>query len=89
LLSLGWIGWPLNLIPESSTNSIGGFVGAREKLNSVHVVGLVVVAGFLGLMTGSVAVFVIAGAVMIGASVCTGEIRGGGDARSGNRRRGR
>ena len=53
-------------------------MGAREKLNRIHVIGSLGLAGLLGLATGSVAVFVIAGAVMIGASVCTGEIRGKG-----------
>jgi hypothetical protein len=62
-------------------------VGARQELNKIHVVGSLSVAGLLGLMTGSFAVFVIASAVMIGASVHSGEIRGGGSLRSGNRRR--
>jgi len=61
-------------------------VGAREKLNRVHFIGGLGLAALLGLATGSVAVFVIAGAVMIGASVCTGEIRAKPDARSDNRR---
>jgi len=51
-------------------------VGARTELNKFHFVGSLGLAGLLGLATGSVAVFVIAGAVMIGASVDTGEIRG-------------
>jgi len=58
----------------------------RQELNKVHVIGSLVLARLLGLATGSVAVFVIAGITMIGALVCTGEIRGKGDVRSENRR---
>ncbi len=64
-------------------------MGAREKLNGHHIVGALGLAGLLGLMTGSFAVFVIASIVMIGASIHSGEIRSKPDARSGNRRRGR
>ena len=64
-------------------------MGARQELNKVNIIGSLGLAGLLGLATGSLAVFVIAGAVMIGTSVCTGEIRGKRDARSGSRRRGR
>ena len=64
-------------------------MGARQELNKVHVIGSLGAAGLLGLLTGSFAVFVVASAVMIGASVCTGGIRGKPDGRSGNRRRGR
>ena len=67
-------------------------MGARNELNKIHVVGAIGLAGILGLATGSVAVFVIASAAMIGASVYTGEIRGKGGngySRSGNHRRGR
>ena len=53
-------------------------MGARQKLNSHHVLGALCVAGFLGLVTGSMAVFVIAGAVMIGASIYAGDVRPGG-----------
>jgi hypothetical protein len=53
-------------------------VGARDKLNRVHVIGAIGLAGLLGLASGSVAVFVIAGVVMIGVSVYAGEIRGKG-----------
>ena len=56
-------------------------MGAREKLNRVHVIGGLGLAALLGMATGSVAVFVIAGTVMIVASVCTGEIRGKGGKR--------
>jgi hypothetical protein len=59
---------------EQATEEV--FVGARTELNKFHFVGSLGLAGLLGLATGSVAVFVIAGAVMIGASVDTGEIRG-------------
>jgi hypothetical protein len=51
-------------------------VGARQKLNKHHILGSLGLAGLLGLVMGSWAVFVIAGAVMVGVSICTGEIRG-------------
>jgi hypothetical protein len=51
-------------------------MGARQKLNTIHVVGSVGLAGLLGLLTGSVTVFVVASAVMIGAAVQSGKIRG-------------
>jgi hypothetical protein len=50
-------------------------MGARNALNKVHIVGSLGMAGILGLATGSVAVFMIAGAVLIAAAICTGEIR--------------
>jgi hypothetical protein len=64
-------------------------MGARTDLNNVYVFGSLGVAGLLGLITGSVTVFVIASAVLIGTSIQTGGIRGQGNGRSGNRRRGR
>jgi hypothetical protein len=64
-------------------------MGARTELNKIHIVGSLGVAGLLGLLTGSFAVFAIASAVMIGSSVYAGEIRGNGNMRSGDRRRGR
>ena len=64
-------------------------MGARNELNKIHVVGSIGLAAVLGLASGSFAVFVVAGAVMIGASIHSGEIRSKPDARSGNRRRGR
>ncbi len=62
-------------------------MGARQELNKVHVIGSLGVAGLLGLATGSVIVFVIAGAVMIATAVHSGQIRAKPDARSGTRRR--
>jgi hypothetical protein len=62
-------------------------MGAREKLNRVHVIGGLGLAGLLGMASGSVVVFVIAGALLIGASACTGEIRAKPEARSGRRGR--
>ena len=50
-------------------------MGARQKLNNAHVIGALIVAGFLGLMTGSWTVFIIAGAVLIGVATYSGEIR--------------
>jgi hypothetical protein len=56
-------------------------MGAKEKLNSVHIIGGLGMAGLLGLMTGSWAVFAVAGAVLIGAAIHSGEIRGKGGRR--------
>ncbi len=50
-------------------------MGARNELNKVHIVGSLGAAGILGLLTGSVAVFLIASAALLGASLFTGEIR--------------
>jgi len=46
-----------------------------EKINEVHTLGSLGVAGVLGLMTGSWTVFVITGVVLIGAGIYSGEIR--------------
>jgi hypothetical protein len=53
----------------------GVLMGARHELNKVHIVGSLGLAGVLGLVTGSMAVFVIASAALIGAALCTGQIR--------------
>jgi len=50
-------------------------VGAREKLNSIHILGAVGAAGLLGLITGSWAVAAITGALIVGLSVHKGDIR--------------
>jgi len=51
------------------------FVGAREKLNSFHILGAIGAAGLLGLVTGSWAVAAITGALIVGLSVHKGDIR--------------
>jgi hypothetical protein len=61
-------------------------MGARNELNKVHVLGSLGAAGILGLLSGSMAVFVLASAVMIGAALCTGEIRLHRDRRQQRRR---
>ena len=50
-------------------------VGAREKLNSFHILGAIGAAGLIGLATGSWTVAVIAGTVIVGLSLHKGEIR--------------
>ena len=50
-------------------------MGARHELNQVHVIGSLGTAGILGLATGSLAVFVIASAALIGDALFTGKIR--------------
>ena len=50
-------------------------MGAKHELNKIHVVGSLAAAGILGLMTSSIAIFAVAGAVLIGAAVYTRDIR--------------
>ena len=50
-------------------------MGARRDLNSIYTLGALGIAGFLGLATGSWAVFAVAGAVLIGAAIHSGNIR--------------
>ena len=50
-------------------------MGARQKLNEHHVIGVLGVAGFLGLATGSWTVFAVTGTVLIGAAIYSDEIR--------------
>lgn len=52
-------------------------MGARDKLNQHHVYAAIGVATVFGLLTQSLSVFVVAIAVMIGASLYLGEIRPG------------
>ncbi len=49
-------------------------MGARQKLNSIHILGAVGAAGLLGLATGSWTVAVITGAVVF-LSLHRGDIR--------------
>ena len=50
-------------------------MGARQKLNEVNVLGSLAVAGAIGVVAGSWLVFVVTGAVLIGASIYSGDIR--------------
>jgi len=50
-------------------------MGARQKLNAIHILGAVGAAGLLGLATGSWTVAVITGAVVFGLSLHRGDIR--------------
>jgi len=50
-------------------------MGARQELNKVYIAGSLGAAGVLGLLTGSVVVFVIASAALIGTALCTDAIR--------------
>lgn len=50
-------------------------MGAREKLNNNHIVGAVSVAGVLGLVTGSWLLAVLAGAMLVGAAIHSGDVR--------------
>lgn len=60
-------------------------MGARHELNKFHILGGIGVAGVFGLATGSWAVFTVTGVVLIGTSLCSGEIR----FRNHGKRRGR
>ena len=48
---------------------------AKHKLNTAHVHGALVIAGFLGLVTGSWAIFLLATGVIVATSVQDGSIR--------------
>ena len=50
-------------------------MGAREKLNTHHLVGAVGLAGLAGLVTGSWVVAILAGAVLVGAAIHSGDVR--------------
>lgn len=50
-------------------------MGAREKLNTFYILGTIGVAGLLGLATGSWALAIVAGTVMVGLSLHKGDIR--------------
>jgi hypothetical protein len=44
-------------------------LGARQKLNSIHILGTIGAAGLVGLVTGSWAFAAITGTVLFGLSV--------------------
>ncbi len=48
---------------------------ARNKLNSAHVIGALVVAGALGLITRSPTIFVLTAGSLIALSINSGDIR--------------
>jgi hypothetical protein len=50
-------------------------VGARKKLNGAFICGSLGAAAIAGLLTQSVAVFLIVAAVLVGLNLYTGEIR--------------
>jgi hypothetical protein len=50
-------------------------MGAKQKLNSASFMGAFVFAGLLGLVTGSVAVFLLAAAALLVAGWVAGDIR--------------
>ncbi len=50
-------------------------MGARQKLNTFHILGTLGAAGLFGLVTGSWAVAAITGAVLVGLSLHKGDIR--------------
>lgn len=50
-------------------------MGARNKLNGVYVIGCFIIAGILGLLTGSGGIFVLSAVVLVVCSVVSGDIR--------------
>ena len=50
-------------------------MGARKKLNEANIFGALIWGGFLGFVTGSWAVFIIASTVFIVAAIYSGDIR--------------
>ena len=67
--------WKLDLGVDRSSREEKEILGARTKLNSVHVCGSLAVAGVIGAVAGSWIVFAIVSAVLIGCSVGDGGIR--------------
>ncbi len=56
-------------------------MGARTKLNNVHVGGSIVLAGLVGIVTGSWLIFAVTGATLIASGVYLGNIRPNGKKR--------
>jgi len=50
-------------------------MGAKQKLNSIHMLGGLAVAALVGGMTGSWIVFLIVAAVLWGTAINSGDIR--------------
>jgi hypothetical protein len=50
-------------------------MGARRKLNEIHLAGSVALAAAIGLASGSWSVFAIVGVVLISASLVNGNVR--------------
>ena len=62
-------------------------MGAREKLNSVNIVGSLGVAAIIGGLAGSWTVFAVVAVALIATGLCTGDIRPSkAGVQSGNRR---
>jgi hypothetical protein len=56
-------------------NFRGGFMGARQKLNTHYMAGAVGAAGLLGLLTGSWIVAAVVGTLAVGLAISAGDIR--------------
>ena len=50
-------------------------MGAKSKLNALHLEGALIVAGLLGLATGSLSFFLVVLAGLLAAGVISGDIR--------------
>ena len=50
-------------------------MGARQKLNTAHIFGCILVAAMIGISFGSVPVFVIGLAVLVAGAINAGDIR--------------
>jgi len=50
-------------------------MGVRHKLNQIHLLGAVGIAGIVGVLIQSWAAFFIAAAVLIGGSIYSGDVR--------------
>ena len=53
----------------------GASLSAKHKLNSAHVNGALIIAAGLGIATGSITLFLIVVAVLIGEGLHNGDIR--------------
>ena len=53
----------------------GASLSAKHKLNSAHINGALIIAALLGFATGSMALFLIAAALLIAQGLHNGDIR--------------
>jgi len=53
-------------------------MGARQKLNAANTTGAFVIGGLVGALSGSWLVFFVTTGILIGTSLCAGDIRTGG-----------
>jgi hypothetical protein len=63
------------LLAENLQESRRQKMGAKKKLNAANFMGAFLIAGILGLVTNSLAVFLLVGAALLAAGWMAGDIR--------------